>query len=69
MVNFYVIRGMILGDETPVVNVHTVNKIKRKRKGGGTQPIVTEPENLIYIISFFKRRGLGDNTPVPFGYK
>jgi len=24
---------MILGDETPVVNVRTENKIKRKRKG------------------------------------
>jgi len=34
MVNIDVIRGMILkGNESPVVNVHAENKIKRKRKG------------------------------------
>jgi len=34
MVNFDVIRGMILkGDEPLVVKMHTENKIKRKRKG------------------------------------
>jgi len=69
MVNFDVIRDMILGDETPVVKVRTVNMIKRKREGGGTVDIVTEPENKIYRISFFKRRRLGDYTSVPFGYK
>ena len=35
----------------------------------GTVSIVTEPEDKIYKISFFKRRRLGDNTSVPFGYK
>jgi hypothetical protein len=40
-----------------VVNVHSENKIKRKRKGGGaTVSIVTEAEDKIYRISFFKRR-------------
>jgi len=34
LVNIDVIRDMILkGDEPPFVNVHTQNKIKRKRKG------------------------------------
>jgi len=33
MVHFKVIRGMLLGDEDPVVNVHTEHIIKRKRKG------------------------------------
>jgi len=69
MVNFDVIRGMIVGDEAPVINVHTENMIKRKRNGGGTVAIVTEPENKIYRISVFKRRRLGDNTSVPFGNK
>jgi len=50
------------------VNVHTEKKIKRKRKGGIIS-IVTEPEDKIYRISFFKRRRLGDNTSVPFAYK
>jgi len=33
MVNFDVIRDMILGDDPPVANIHTEHKIKRKRKG------------------------------------
>ena len=41
LVNFDVIRDMILkgntGDEPPVINVHTQNKIKRKRKGVGNR--------------------------------
>jgi hypothetical protein len=37
-------KGMILGMEEPV-NVYTEKKIKRKRTGGGTVSIVTEPEN------------------------
>jgi len=46
-------------------------KIKRKRKveGGGLISIVTETEDKIYRISFFKRRRLDDHTSVPFGYK
>jgi len=42
---------------------------KRKRKGSRTVSILTEPEKKLYRISFFKRRRLGDNTAVPFGYK
>jgi len=51
------------------VTVHTEKKIKRKRNGGGTVAIVTEPEDKLYRISFLKRRGLGDNSSVAFGYK
>ena len=70
LVNFESIRDMILRTGDAVVNVHTERKIKRKRMGGGGPvAIVTEPEDKIYRISFFKRRRLDDNTSVPFGYK
>jgi len=41
MVNFDVVRDMILGDKPPVVNVHAKYKIKRKRDGGGTVALAT----------------------------
>jgi len=74
LVNFDVIRDMILGKEKErTVTVHSDHKIKRKRKseggGGGIVSIVTEPEDKIYRISFFKRRRLNDETSLPFGYK
>ena len=53
LVNFEVIRDMILatGDEPTTVNVHIEKKIKRKRKGGGGHvSIVTKPEDKIYRI-------------------
>ena len=56
LVNFNVIRDMIIGSGEPTVMVHTERKIKRKRKGGGTVAIVTEPEDKTYRISFLKRR-------------
>jgi len=37
-----------------VINVHAEKKIERKRKVGGLVLIVTEPEDKIYTISFFK---------------
>jgi len=44
------------------VTVHREKKINRKRKaGGGIVSIITEPEDKMYRISFFKRRRLGDN--------
>jgi len=52
LVNFDVIKDMILGSGEPPVMVHTEKKIKRKRKGGGTVAIVTEPEDKLYSISF-----------------
>ena len=69
LVNFDVIKAMHLGTWKPTVTVHTKKKIKPKRNGGCSVAIVTEPEDKMYTISFFKRRRLGDNSPVPFGYK
>jgi len=69
LVNFEAIMYMILGMGEPTVKVHTERKIKCKRRVCGTVSIVTEPEDKMYRISFFKRRRLGDNTSVPFGYK
>ena len=69
IVNFDVIKDMLLGKGEPTVTVHTERKIKRKRFGGGTVAIVTEPEYKMYRNSFFKRRPLGENSSVPFGYK
>ena len=70
MVNFDVTRDIFLtgnvADVPSVVNVHRDNKVKRKRGGGATVAIVTEP---VDKISFFKRLRLGDNTSVPFGWK
>ena len=42
LVNFDIIRAMILEQCEPVVNVHTERKIERKRKAGGTVAIATE---------------------------
>jgi hypothetical protein len=68
LVNFEVIRAMILnGRAGDVVTVHTARKIKRKRKEGGVS-ILTEAEDKIYRAFFLKRRRLNDNS-VPFGYK
>ena len=63
---------MILGEEERTVTVHSEHKIERKRKSGGwggIVSIVTQPEDKIYRVSFFKRRRLNDETSVPFGYK
>jgi hypothetical protein len=61
-------------DIAPVM-VHTEKKIKRKEihranegTGGAPVTVVTEPEDKMYTISFFKRRRLDDNTSVPLGY-
>jgi len=69
LVKFNVIRDIIIGSWEPTVIVHTEEKIKRKRKGGGTVAIVTKPEDKTYRISFYKRRRLAENSSVPFGYK
>jgi len=69
-VNFEVIKDMILNRETDrIVNVHTENKIKRKRKLGVTVSIITEPEDKLYRVSFFKRLLSNYNNSVHFGYK
>jgi len=70
LVNFVVIRDMILNREPArIVNEHSENKIKRKRKLVGAVSILTEPEDKLYRVSFFQRRSLNDNNSVPFGYK
>jgi hypothetical protein len=61
-------RGMVLGgNASDRGTVHTENKIKRKREGGRIH-IITEPEDKMYRISFFKRRELAENTSVSFCY-
>jgi hypothetical protein len=51
LVNFDVIRRMILRGEPDIVTVRTEKKIKRKRKGGVT--LITEPgkKNVHNIVS------------------
>jgi hypothetical protein len=69
LVNFDVIKDMILnGGPDDTVTVHTDKKIKRKKCGEGVL-IVTEPEDKIYRVCFQNRRRLNDNTSVPFRYK
>ena len=69
LVNFDIIRDIILNREPDyVVTVHTKHKIKRKRKLEDAVSVVTEPEDKIYRISFFKRRRSNDNNSVPFWY-
>jgi hypothetical protein len=63
---------MILNELPSTVTVHTEHKMKWKRQADGGDAfvkIVTEPEDKIYSISFFKRRRLGDNNSLPLGYK
>ena len=67
--NFDVIKALILGTGEPTVTVHKEKNIKRKMNVGGTVAIVTEPEDKMYRISFFKRRSLAENSSVRFGYK
>ena len=40
LVNFEVIRAITLEKDEPIGNVHTENKMKRKRRAGGTEDIV-----------------------------
>jgi len=67
LVNFEVIKSMILGQVESVVNVHTEHKIKRKRRAVVVVDLLTEPENKLYRISFFKRRRMPDHTSVILG--
>jgi hypothetical protein len=67
LVNFHFIRDMILrADESEKVMAHTGNKIKLMRAGGIIN-IVTEPDDKVFRVSFFKRKRLAVNTSVPFG--
>jgi len=66
LVNFEVIKDMNLGKtETEHVTVHTEKKINWKRKAEeGVVSIITEPEDKLYRISFFKRQRLNDVSAV-----
>jgi hypothetical protein len=67
-VNFDAIRDMILwGNESEGITVDTEYKIKWK-KAVGRRYTITEPEDKMYRVTFFKRRRIADNTSVPFGY-
>jgi len=70
IVNFGVIRDMILKGTPESATVHTAKKIKRKRAANtACVALVSEPEDKTYRVSFFKRRRLHDNTSLPFGYR
>jgi len=69
LVNFNVIRKMILKGTPETVTIHSAKKIKRKRAAGtACVALVSEPEDKIYRLPFLKRRRLLDNTSLPFGY-
>jgi hypothetical protein len=71
LVNFDTIKNMVSNrDIKEIITVHTARKIKRKRGRDGDERIniISEPEDKIYRVSFFKRRRLDDNTSVPLGY-
>ena len=46
MVNYAVIKAMILEKGESVVNVHTEHKSKRKRRAGGVVDLLKEPERI-----------------------
>ena len=58
LVNFDGIRDMILkGDEPPVINVHTQNKINRKRKGAVKPSQLSANTKIRYTVFHFSRDG------------
>jgi hypothetical protein len=64
-----------IGEDVTPVTVHTEKKIKRQKldrvndaAGGTPVTVVTEHEDKMYRISFFKCRRLDDNTSLPLGY-
>jgi hypothetical protein len=68
LVNFDVMRDIILRVvESDGIMINTEHKFKSKRARGRID-IITEPEDKMYRVSFFKRRNLDGNTSVPFGY-
>ena len=70
LVNLDVIKDVIFKKPEGEHATVQTEKIKRKKKaGGGVVSIVTEPQDKLYRISFFKRRRLQDNTSVTYEYK
>ena len=70
LVNFETIKDLVLnGRSNSTVAVHNDKKTKRKIIDCACLLIVTEPEDKIYRVSFFKRRRRDDNSSAPFCYK
>ena len=68
VMNFNTIKNLVLNKPAnSTVRVHTSNNIKRKMGEGACVSIVTEHEDKIYRISFFKMRHRGDNCPFRSG--
>ena len=68
LVNFVVIRAMILEEGEPVVYVHSERKIKRKRKAVRTVALLTESEVKSYRLSFFKMRRMHEHSCISLGW-
>ena len=68
LVNFDTIKDLVLNWRSySTVTVRTDKNIKRKRGDAACVSIVTEPEDKIYRVSFFKRRRRDDNMSVISG--
>lgn len=67
LVNFNAIKDVYLNGRPPMT-VHTDKKKKRKRGEGACVSIITDPEDKIYGISYFKRRSKDNKMSFPFGY-
>jgi len=63
VVNFTILRDMILKDTTPV---HAHNPKKIKRKHGGV--VVSQPETKEYKFVFKKRRLMDNFDSLPYGH-
>ena len=68
MVNFDVIKDMILNKRPDEVVTDTLTGKLSGREKTEECRILSEAEDKIYRVSFFKRRRLYDNNSVPFGY-
>ena len=67
IVNFDLIKEMVLEGKKQDVIVHTEKKIKTKRKMDGPF-VVSQPEDKRYNITFLKRKRLQNNDSLPFGF-
>ena len=63
LVNYEMIKYLVLNGRLNSTVMVRTDKIKRKRIDGACVSIVTEPEDKIYRVSFYKRRRLDDNSP------
>jgi hypothetical protein len=66
LVNCDVIRHILRADESE--KLWCTQRLKLSERAGGRIDIISEPEDKMYRVSYFKRRRLVDNTSIPFGY-